>query len=337
MKDNDLRLLPVPVFERSYKESHGHTAFLDIDLVLESLPGVRLLPGRPPVLEINDHFILGNEIVEVVKRRGGVIQLDSFYAAYKSSTGKNLDPTAQGCASLESLIASYDHLLSLRGRSIILRSVDTQLTARAQARPDLIAGTRDNIAGTRDNIAGTRDNIAGTRDNIAGARDNIAGARDNIAGTRDNIAGTRDNIAGARDTTPGARDSSGCRLYQLATCQPGGSSLVSSALRSVRQETMFKGAKLKLTDCIASKEPASPVTKRVTMKQEEPEVEAEDMVMMSTNSRDIVTVDTDTSDAESVYSVKTNNSSSSATTTTTCPVSTRGRKKSRMAAFPFLE
>ena len=302
MKDNDLRLLPVPVFERSYKESHGHTAFLDIDLVLESLPGVRLLPGRPPVLEINDHFILGNEIVEVVKRRGGVIQLDSFYAAYKSSTGKNLDPTAQGCASLESLIASYDHLLSLRGRSIILRSVDTQLAARAQARPDLIAGTRDNIAGTRDNIAGTRD-----------------------------------NIAGARDTTPGARDSSGCRLYQLATCQPGGSSLVSPALRSVRQETMFKGAKLKLTDCIASKEPASPVTKRVTMKQEEPEVEAEDMVMMSTNSRDIVTVDTDTSDAESVYSVKTNNSSSSATTTTTCPVSTRGRKKSRMAAFPFLE
>ena len=297
-----MRLLPVPVFERSYKESHGHTAFLDIDLVLESLPGVRLLPGRPPVLEINDHFILGNEIVEVVKRRGGVIQLDSFYAAYKSSTGKNLDPTAQGCASLESLIASYDHLLSLRGRSIILRSVDTQLTARAQARPDLIAGTRDNIAGTRDNIAGTRD-----------------------------------NIAGARDTTPGARDSSGCRLYQLATCQPGGSSLVSPALRSVRQETMFKGAKLKLTDCIASKEPASPVTKRVTMKQEEPEVEAEDMVMMSTNSRDIVTVDTDTSDAESVYSVKTNNSSSSATTTTTCPVSTRGRKKSRMAAFPFLE
>lgn len=308
LKDNDWRLLPVPVFERSYKESHGHTAFLDIDLVLESLPGVRMLPGRPPVLEINEHFILGNEIVEVVKRRGGVIQLDSFYAAYKSSTAKNLDPTAQGCASLESLIGSYDHLLSLRGRSIILRSVDTQLAARDQARPDLIAGTRDNMSGTRDNISGTRYNISGTRD----------------------------NINGTRDTTPGTRDTSGSRLYQLATCQPGGSSLVSPALRSVRQETMFKGAKLKLTDCIASREPASPVTKRVTMKQEEPEVEAEEMVMMSTNSRDIVTVDTDTSDAESVYSVKTNNSSSSATTTT-CPVSTRGRKKSRMAAFPFLE
>ena len=290
MKDNDWRLLPVPVFERSYKESHGHTAFLDIDLVLESLPGVRLLPGRPPVLEINEHFILGNEIVEVVKRRGGVVQLESFYAAYKSATAKNLDPTAHGFASLESLISSYDHLLSLRGRSIILRSVDTQLAARAQARPDLIAGTRDNITGTRDNIT---------------------------------------------------RDTSGSRLYQLATCQPGGSSLVSPALRSVRQETMFKGAKLKLTDCIGSREPASPVTKRVTMKEEEPEVEAEEMVMMSSNSSDIVTVDTDTSDAESVYSVSTNNSSSSAattaTTSTTGPVSTRGRKKSRMAAFPFLE
>ena len=306
MKDNDWRLLPVPVFERSYKESHGHTAFLDIDLILESLPGVRLLPGRPPVLEINEHFILGNEIVEVVKRRGGVVQLESFYAAYKSATAKNLDPTAHGFASLEALISSYDHLLSLRGRSIILRSVDTQLAARAQARPDLIAGTRDNIFGTRDTKSGTRD-----------------------------------NISGARDSMTGTRDTSGSRLYQLATCQPGGSSLVSPALRSVRQETMFKGAKLKLTDCIGSREPASPVTKRVTMKEEEPEVEAEDMVMMSTNSRDIVTVDTDTSDAESVYSVQTNNSSSSAattaTTSTTGPVSTRGRKKSRMAAFPFLE
>ena len=299
LKDNDWRLLPVPVFERSYKESHGHTAFLDIDLILESLPGVRLLPGRPPVLEINEHFILGNEIVEVVKRRGGVVQLESFYAAYKSATAKNLDPTAHGFASLESLISSYDHLLSLRGRSIILRSVDTQLAARAQARPDLIAGTRDNINLSRDNMVQARDNISGTR------------------------------------------DTSGSRLYQLATCQPGGSSLVSPALRSVRQETMFKGAKLKLTDCIGSREPASPVTKRVTMKEEEPELEAEEMVMMSTNTSDIVTVDTDTSDAESVYSVQTNNSSSSAATTATTsitgPVSTRGRKKSRMAAFPFLE
>ena len=268
------------MFERRYKESHGNTAFLDIDLIIENLPGVRVQPTPPIAIEINAHFILGNEIVEVVKSRGGVVQLDSFYAAYKSSTAKNLDPTTHGCASLEALIAGFDHLLSLRGRSIILKSVDNQLTEheriRAQTRPDLISGTRDSIVGARANET--------------------------------------------RDT----------RLYQLATCQPGGSSLVSPALRSVRQETMFKGSKLKLTDCIANRETESPVSRRVTMK-EEPEME--DMVMMSNSSRDIVTVDTDTSDDQ------TNNSTSttSATRTTTGPVSTRGRKKSRMAAFPFLE
>ena len=270
------------MFERRYKESHGNTAFLDIDLIIENLPGVRVQPSPPIAIEINAHFILGNEIVEVVKSRGGVVQLDSFYAAYKSSTAKNLDPTTHGCASLEALIAGYDHLLSLRGRSIILKSVDNQLTEheriRAQTRPDLISGTRDSIVGARANVSETRDT----------------------------------------------------RLYQLATCQPGGSILVSPALRSVRQETMFKGSKLKLTDCIANRETESPVSRRVTMK-EEPEME--DMVMMSNSSRDIVTVDTDTSDDQ------TNNSTSTATATrtTTGILSTRGRKKSRMAAFPFLE
>ena len=111
---------------------------------------------------------------------------------------------------------------------------------------------------------------------------------------------------------------------------------MSPALRSVRQETMFKGSKLKLTDCLAS---SSPVTRRVTMKEEEEPEPEEEMVMMSSDTRDIVTVDTDTSDAESVYSVQTNNSESTTTTSTTAvgPVATRGRKKSRMAAFPFLE
>ena len=150
LKDNDWRPLAVPVFERSYKESHGSTAFLDIDLILESLPGVRTLPGpagHPPLLELSEHFTIGNEIVEVLKRRGGVVQLDSFHAAYKSLTAKILDPTVHGFNSLESLISSYDHLVSLRGRSLVLKSVDDQLSSRERAhdlsRPDLIAGTRD--------------------------------------------------------------------------------------------------------------------------------------------------------------------------------------------------
>ena len=96
----------------------------------------------------------------------------------------------------------------------------------------------------------------------------------------------------------------GRRLLSLARNHgpPPGSSVVSPALRSVRQEGMFKSPRLRLTECISQQ-------------TKEQGVEDEELVMLGTGG-DIVTVETDTSDAESVIS----------------RLSGRERKKSRMAA-----
>ena len=100
----------------------------------------------------------------------------------------------------------------------------------------------------------------------------------------------------------------GARLLNLACHHgpPPGSS-VSPALRSVRQEGMFKSTRLSLTECI------SQPSVRPGNHREENEEREEELVMLGSTG-DIVTVETDTSDAESVLSRE------------------RGRKKSRMAA-----
>ena len=93
---------------------------------------------------------------------------------------------------------------------------------------------------------------------------------------------------------------------------------------------MFKGSKLKLTGCIAggSGLAAASSPQRVTVKEEESVEESEDLVLTSSGAGDIVTVESDTSeDAEPVHSG----------TTAATPVPARGRKKSRMVAFPFLD
>ena len=93
---------------------------------------------------------------------------------------------------------------------------------------------------------------------------------------------------------------------------------------------MFKGSKLKLTGCIAggSGLAAASSPQRVTVKEEESVEESEDLVLTSSGAGDIVTVESDTSeDAEPVHSA----------TTAATPVPGRGRKKSRMVAFPFLD
>jgi len=97
---------------------------------------------------------------------------------------------------------------------------------------------------------------------------------------------------------------------------------------------MFKGSKLKLTGCIAggSGLAAASSPQRVTVKEEESVEDSEDLVLTSSGAGDIVTVESDTSeDAEPVHSGTT--AASSAAT----PIPTRGRKKSRMVAFPFLD
>ena len=213
-------------------------------------------------------------------------------------TNKNLDPTVHGFDSVENLILSFDDLLlTIRDRAVMLKDVDQQLQTRA--RPE-------------------------------------------VRSRPDVVAGTRDE-----------------ELYQLAT-RDSVSTVVSPALRSVRQETMFKGSKLKLTGCLANtnkdtstvllysraNELREASERHVTLETREDDeeddnedvsVESESMVMTSSRHchDDIVTVETDTSDAES--SVSSNRTLPTTTTTTTTSSLSRGRKKSRMAAFPFLE
>ena len=162
----------------------------------------------------------------------------------------------------------------------------------------------------------------------------------------DLIAGTRENET--RDTSRESRVS----LYELATCHVPTGSVVSPALRSVRQETMFKTSKLRLTNCINDKSTtrSSSESKEEILDQDDNDGE---LVMTSSNNNgDIVTVDTDTSDAESVYNsgsrvqsvysprVHENDVSRNGNNVSDAHVSdnvSRGRKKSRMVAFPFLE
>jgi len=166
----------------------------------------------------------------------------------------------------------------------------------------------------------------------------------------DLIAGTRDNET--RDTSRESRVS----LYELASCHVPTGSVVSPALRSVRQETMFKTSKLRLTNCINDKSTTGSSSESKEEMLDQDDNDGELVMTSSNNNGDIVTVDTDTSDAESVYnsgsrvqsvysprvlendvSRNGNNISKHVSDPHVSDNVSRGRKKSRMVAFPFLE
>jgi len=243
LKRNNFCPIPVKEFEESYRKEYGEETFFDLELAARQCPGICFERHQDlDYIELTKHFRLGNEIVEIVRSRGGVVALDSLLGAYKNVTGRNIDPTSYGFSSLEQLISSYQLLLSLTGRkTVVLRSLSHQLMSRAEPQPDLVS------------------------------------------------------------------QADGLRLLSLACNHgpPPGSTVVSPALRSVRQEGMFKSARLSLTECISQPSMARPIN--------DLEEEEEELVMLGSRG-DIVTVETDTSDAESVLSRE------------------RGRKKSRMAA-----
>ena len=245
MKRNNFCPIPVQELEENYRKQFGEETFFDLELTDRPNSGIYCERHQDvDYIQLTKHYMLGNEIVEIVRSRGGVLALDSLLAAYRSQTGRNIDPTSQGFSSLEQLISSYQLLLSLTGRkTVVLRSLSHQLSSQAQ--PDLVSHSQ----------------------------------------------------------------AEGVRLLSLACNHgpPPGSSVVSPALRSVRQEGMFKSARLSLTECISQPTTARPHN---TMEDQEGE---EELVMLGSRG-DIVTVETDTSDAESVLSRE------------------RGRKKSRMAA-----
>ena len=80
MKDSNYQPVSRAQFSNIFKASHGHESFLDIDLLLALCPGVELINNDSGVnndqlLSLTHHYIVGNEIVEVVQRRGGVLML----------------------------------------------------------------------------------------------------------------------------------------------------------------------------------------------------------------------------------------------------------------------
>ena len=248
MKRNNFCPIPVNEFEETYRREYGEETFLDLELAARQCQGICFERHQDlDFINLTKHFRLGNEIVEIVRSRGGLVSLDSLLGAYKSQTGRNIDPTSYGFSSLEQLISSYQSLLSLTGRNtVVLRSLSHQLmSGRAEPKPDLVS------------------------------------------------------------------QADGVRLLSLACNHgpPPGSTVVSPALRSVRQEGMFKSARLSLTECISQPRPHHGQQEE----EQEQELEGEELVMLGSRG-DIVTVETDTSDAESVLGRE------------------RGRKKSRMAA-----
>ena len=62
--------------------------------------------------------MLGNEIAEVLNKRGGIILLKNLIETYKSVTGKNLDPTNYGFDNLENPIRELDLFVKNTGKKI---------------------------------------------------------------------------------------------------------------------------------------------------------------------------------------------------------------------------
>ena len=254
MKQNNFCPIQLSEFEARYRQEFGQETFFDLDLIQEC-PGIFLVRHQElEFLDMTNLFRLGNEIVEVIRGRGGIIPLEALLGAYNSHTGKNIDPTIYGFISMEQLLSSFALFLSLNDRgTVVLRSLGEQMSS-ARAKPDLVSE-----------------------------------------------ADTGRHLFSSETDT-------GRHLFSLACNHgpPPGSSVVWPALRSVRQEGMFKSSRLRLTECI-SQSAAGQI--------KDHDLEEEDLVMLETGG-DIVTVETDTSDAESVIS----------------RLSGRGRKKSRMAA-----
>eukprot|EP00090_Calanus_glacialis_P034747 TRINITY_DN5870_c0_g1_i1.p1 TRINITY_DN5870_c0_g1~~TRINITY_DN5870_c0_g1_i1.p1 ORF type:complete len:557 (-),score=143.26 TRINITY_DN5870_c0_g1_i1:159-1727(-) len=134
LKRNDYSPVPVHVIENEYKEVHGSEAFLDLDFVTKECVGMRKTShafGRE-FFEITSLYMLGNEIVEMLIQRGGILPLENVYNTYKLRTGKNLDPTNFGFANLESLMIALDIFVKIIGKkkSIALTTIQEQLDQR---------------------------------------------------------------------------------------------------------------------------------------------------------------------------------------------------------------
>jgi len=331
-KGNDYCPVPVPIFEHEYRETHGIGAFLDLDFVTRECSGIRKTSRAfdREFLELTLLFMLGNEIVEVLSKRGGVLLLSNFIGTYKAVTGKNLDPTNFGFDNLENLIKKLDLFIKPTGnkKSIVLSSIHKQLYQRENQNRQRFERENESEYATAD-----ENNV------IEGASTNAQAHN-----TKPDIIGETkydqelDNALLNR--SPRQEDinqqSSSSRMDSLAR---GLHPTVSPALKSLRQEQMFKSRKLKLTSFVNTKTQTWQGRREddkysMETRNEQGTVPSEDIkernaeIVYSANTPgDIVTIEESMSEAESMAS-DVNYSVQSGVPSTRG----RGRRKSRLAA-----
>ena len=321
-RGNDYSPVPVSVFEQEYRERYGTVAFLDLDFVARECSGIRKTSRAfdREFLELNTLFMLGNELVWVLGKKGGIIQFTNLIGIFKAVTGKNLDPTNYGFDNLEDLIRELDLFVKVTGKkkSVVLSSIHSQLTERMNLNRASAERDEESEYATADD--------SNVGEGMRGAASSHI-YRHNIE--PDIIGETHQRHQQRQELSQ-----NGSRMNELAR---GLHPTISPALKSLRQEQLFKSKKLKLTSFVNTKtqvwkcqNEGGKYTMGTAYDQDIPVVgddgldNTEDLQFSSNTSGDIITIEDSLSEAES--SVADQNSSSTSTT------SRRGRKKSRLAA-----
>ena len=324
-RGNDYCPVPVPIFEHQYRESYGIGAFLDLDLVTMECKGIRKTSRSfdREFLELNLLFMLGNEIAEVLNKRGGIILLTNLVGTYKSVTSKNLDPTNYGFDKLENLIRELDLFVKITGKkkSVVLRSIHHQMSERMNQDRQSTEREDESEYATADEV-----NIMGGASGSSPLyRHNI---KPDIIGETHQRQERRPNEEAVNQPTFSAR------MDHLAR---GLHPTVSPALKSLRQEQLFKSRKLKLTSFVNTKTQTwqgriegDKYTMEIRHEQDIPAVDDEGCEYSTNTPGEIITIEDSMSEAESMPADL--NTSILSVSSSTSNTSGRGRRKSRLAA-----
>jgi len=300
-RGNDYCPVPVPIFEHEYRDTHGIGAFLDLDFAARECNGIRKTQRsvNREFLELSILFMLGNEIVEVLNKKGGIVSLSHFLDTYRSVTGKNLDPANHGFDNIENLLKELDMFVKVAGKkkSVVLQSISNQSIHRRNR------GTDE-------------------------AEVDFNFARPDIL----------------EPTEPQNRSSINCinSSSRLDNLTRGLHPTVSPALRSLRQEHLFKSRKLRLTSFVNTRTQTwhgdsgedNFVVESLNGDQDilnienDGDVLADDIHLSTGDPADIITIEETASEDESPATDSNSNNQAVIS-------SSRGRRKSRLAAnFP---
>ena len=277
--------------------------------------------------------MLGNEIAEVLNKRGGIVLLTNMIGTYKSVTGKNLDPTNYGFDNLENLIRELDLFLKITGKkkSVVLRTIHNQMSDRMDQNRQSRDREEESEYATADEVNAVGGASASSHLSRHDIKPDILGETNQQQGSRHERSINEKAINHQISST---------RMDHLAR---GLHPTVSPALRSLRQEQLFKSRKLKLTSFVNTKtqtwQGRRDGDKHTMETRREHEIhdvdddgcEKNESVEYSTNTPgDIITIEESMSEAESVPADL--NNSILSVSSSTSNTSGRGRRKSRLAA-----